>query len=80
VGRYQSAEADCSFNIELRDGILFLVEAPFPRLALEPRYLDGFQIEGWDLVEFRRDRKGIISGFELSTSRAERIPFSRISK
>jgi CubicO group peptidase (beta-lactamase class C family) len=80
VGRYQSTEADCAFNVELKDGILFLVNAPFPRLALEPRYLDGFQIEGWDLVEFRRDRKGNITGFDLSTSRAERIPFTRISK
>jgi CubicO group peptidase (beta-lactamase class C family) len=80
VGEYRSAEADCSFKVELRDGVLFLVNAPFPRLALEPRYMDGFQIEGWDLIEFRRDRKGVITGIELSTSRAERIPFSRISK
>jgi CubicO group peptidase (beta-lactamase class C family) len=80
TGNYQSSEANCSFGIELKEDKLYLVNAPFPPMELKPRFLDGFQVDGWDLVEFRKNAKGIVIGFDYSTSRAERIPFTRVNK
>jgi CubicO group peptidase (beta-lactamase class C family) len=76
TGTYTSVEADCSFVIELRDNQLFLVNRPFTPIKLQPAFLDGFTIEGYGLVQFRRS-KGTIVGFDLSISRAERLPFTK---
>lgn len=79
-GVYTSDEADCSFRVELRGNDLYLVNRPFPAIALQSKYLDGFQIDGYDLVQFFRNTKGAIVGFDMSVSRAERVPFRRTNQ
>jgi CubicO group peptidase (beta-lactamase class C family) len=79
TGTYHSAEADCSFSVEVRDNQLFLVNRPFDPIPLQPAFLDAFTIDDYDLVQFRRN-KGSVVGFDFSTSRAERIPFTRQNK
>jgi CubicO group peptidase (beta-lactamase class C family) len=78
VGTYESEEADCFYAVEVRENKLYLVNAPFPPIELAPKFLDGFQLDGEDLVQFNRNAKGVVTGFELSVSRAERITFMRV--
>ena len=44
---------------------------------LTPSFLDGFLADEMDLYEFKR-AKGIVDRFEISTSRAERVPFLKV--
>lgn len=76
AGTFTSAEADDVWTIAVQGGKLVVLHGAFDPIALTPVFKDAFQIERYDLVEFKRDKSGgKISGFELSTTRAERIIF-----
>ena len=77
-GFYYSEEADASFTVEVKNGEVWTHNQPHPSLKLSPSYQDGYFIDGGsELVEFKRDKKGNVTGFELSMSRAERVPFTK---
>lgn len=78
VGVYHSDDADVTFRIELKDGMLNVFRKPGDAYVLKPIFQDGFQSDGNDVYEFRRDKKGKITGFDVSLPRANRIPFKRI--
>ncbi len=77
-GTYYSDDAYVTFKIEAKDGNLVIYRKPGDSITLKPTFRDGFQSEGNDVYEFKRDKKGKIIGFDLSLPRANRIPFKRI--
>jgi CubicO group peptidase (beta-lactamase class C family) len=77
-GTYHSDDANVTFKIEAKDGNLLIYRKPGDSITLKPTFRDGFQSEGNDVYEFRRDKKGKIIGFDVSLPRANRIPFKRI--
>lgn len=77
-GVYHSSDADVSLTIGIKDGSLIVNRKPGDSFLLNPVFRDGFQSEENDLYEFKRDKKGKITGFDISLPRANRIPFKRI--
>lgn len=75
TGIYHSDEADATFRIELRDGALWANQIPPGTWKLEPSFYDGFLVDGEDLYEFKRNKKGVVDRLEVSVSRAERVLF-----
>jgi CubicO group peptidase (beta-lactamase class C family) len=74
VGQYQSTEANTIYNVEWRDSGIWINIPAHGSFKLTPSFLDGFLADDEDLYEFKRT-KGVVDRFEISTSRAERIPF-----
>lgn len=74
-GIYFSKEADTEFTITIKNNEAWISRKPDTSYKLEPIYYDGYSGDEFDLLEFKRDKKGKVTGFEISMSRAERIPF-----
>lgn len=77
-GTYFSKEADTEFTISVKNNEVWINRRPDTSYKLEPLYYDGYRGDEFDLLEFRRDKKGKITGFEISMSRAERISFTKV--
>lgn len=80
AGTYYSKEADTEFTVSIKDNELWISRKPETSYRLEPAYYDGFSGDEFELLEFRRNKKGSITGFEISMGRAERIPFLKIKQ
>ncbi len=76
-GNYYSEEADVSFAVEVKNAEVWVHNKPHTSIKLTPSFKDGYFSEDFELYEFKRDKKGNVIGFEISTSRAERIPFEK---
>lgn len=75
TGIYRSDEADVVYGVEFRDNKLWIHNAPHGSYPLSATFQDGFYDDDRQLYEFRRNKRGAITSFELSTWRAERIAF-----
>jgi hypothetical protein len=75
TGTYFSEEADATFVIEVRGAEVWVIVKPGLSFKINPSFKDGFFTDEMELFEFKRDKKGNVTGFELSQSRAERVPF-----
>lgn len=75
AGTYFSKEADTEFTITIKNNQVWISRKPGTSYKLGPLYYDAFSGDEFDLLEFKRDKKGKVTGFEISMSRAERIPF-----
>lgn len=80
AGTYFSKEADTEFTITVKNNEVWISRRPDTSYKLAPLYYDGYSGDEFDLLEFKRDKKGKITGFEISMSRAERIPFSKVAE
>lgn len=77
-GNYYSEEADTHFTVEVKDGNkMWIHNKPHASIELTPSFKDGYFSEDFELYEFKRDKKGNVTGFEVSMPRAERIQFIR---
>jgi CubicO group peptidase (beta-lactamase class C family) len=75
-GNYYSEEADTHFTVEVKGGDeIWVHNKPHASIKLTPSFKDGYLSDDFELYEFRRDKKGNVTGFEVSMSRAERIQF-----
>ena len=79
TGKYVSEAADVTFTITVKDNQLWINRKPATSFKLEPIYRDGYRYDQFDLLEFTRDKKGRVTGFEISLTRAERIPFIKVN-
>lgn len=79
AGRYRSNDADVTVEIKLKGEELWLHRKPGDVFQLLPVYRDAYRWEGAGLMELTRDRKGKITGFQLSMPRAWYVPFVRIN-
>lgn len=79
TGKYVSEAADATFTITVKHNQLWINRKPATSFKLEPIYRDGYRYDQFDLLEFTRDKKGRVTGFEISLTRAERIPFIKVN-
>ncbi len=80
AGTYFSKEADTKFSITIKNNEVWINRNPDTSYKLEPLYYEGYRGVEFELLEFTRDKKGKINGFEISLSRVERIPFTKIAE
>lgn len=80
AGTYASREADTEFTVSVKGNEVWINRKPETSYKLTPLYYDGYRGDEFELLEFKRDRKGKVTGFEISLSRAERIPFTKVTE
>lgn len=80
AGTYYSQEAETEFTITIKNNEVWINRKPETSYKLEPDFYDGFSGEEFELLEFKRDKKGNVTGFEISMNRAERIPFTKVAQ
>lgn len=77
AGTYDSYEADAIFKLDIKDGKLRAFRQPDNYFFLTPLYKDTFRTNNGNLIEFKRDQAGKITGFGYSISRASNVWFAR---
>lgn len=77
TGTFDSYEADVIFKLEIKDGKLRAFRQPDDYFFLTPIYTDAFRTNNGNLVEFKRDTAGKITGFGYSIGRASNVWFAR---
>jgi len=78
AGTYFSEETESKTEILVKDGKL-MIKQRLNQVELIPVYKDGFSLPAGDIY-FERDKKGRISKFFISVSRARKIEFVKIKK
>jgi CubicO group peptidase (beta-lactamase class C family) len=78
-GTYVSDEAEASYIIRVRDGVLFALRRPDARLALTPAYKDAFTAAAIPLFLFRRDTRGQINALSFVLGGVRDLRFRRTS-
>jgi CubicO group peptidase (beta-lactamase class C family) len=73
---YASADAETSITVAVEAGALVIRQRPATVLKLEPVYRDAFR-QGRDLVIFRRDAHGKVSGLSMVQDRVWDLRFER---
>jgi CubicO group peptidase (beta-lactamase class C family) len=76
-GTYRSDEAGGTFQFLEKNDKLFLTMSPDTEYMVDPTYKDGFDTPLGHMV-FVRNRKGKITGFKISISRARNMYFERL--
>jgi CubicO group peptidase (beta-lactamase class C family) len=79
IGDYYSDEAQCTLKVAVMDGVLVVIDTALKDEMLEPITRDLFNLDG-AIVEFKRNKKGVITGFNISVSRANNVPFIKTTK
>lgn len=77
LGTYHSTEAETSYQIERSDKQLQVFQRPSTFYLLQSIYSDAFINPKNQLFQFQRDTTGIITGFKISTERAQGIWFEK---
>ncbi len=77
LGTYESDEAETAFTIEMGESQLQAFQRPSQFYFLQSIYEDAFITSNNYLFQFQRDTIGWITGFKLSTPRAQGIWFER---
>lgn len=78
TGAYSSSEAFAELKVQLREGSLCIIRFGDEKTILKPKFTDAFIDNDYNLYEFKRDAKGIISGFSASVSRARNVWFKKM--
>jgi CubicO group peptidase (beta-lactamase class C family) len=79
VGEYYSDEAQCTIKIIIRNGTLTWVDTALEEETMEPLAIDSFELDGAK-IDFKKDKKGTVNGFNISVSRANNVPFTKLTK
>ena len=77
AGKYYSAETESALYAEVIDGKLMLGRPAKIENIISPVYKDGFNFPGGDIY-FERNKKGRITHFFISISRARKVKFKKI--
>ncbi|MGB4772655.1 MAG: serine hydrolase domain-containing protein [Chitinophagaceae bacterium] len=77
IGTYYSAETVSTAVMNERNGQLVLQLKPNMEYILFPTYKDGFRSPSLGSLFVARDKRGRVTGFTLSVSRARNIAFSK---
>lgn len=78
AGHYLSEEAAGALHLEVVEGTLQAEITPANREEMEPSFPDAFYVGRGKLYEFVRDDNGIITGVNVSVSRARNVYFEKI--
>jgi CubicO group peptidase (beta-lactamase class C family) len=79
VGNYYSEDIDVTCQIILKDGELEVYRKAGDTFRLTPTAKDEFSTTANGRFIFTKDKRGRITGFTVSVSRAENVPFKIIS-
>lgn len=79
TGDYYSDEANCTIKIIVKNNLLVWVDTALEEKNLEPTGKDSFSLGG-ATVDFKREKKGSITGMNVSVSRASNVPFKKVTK
>jgi CubicO group peptidase (beta-lactamase class C family) len=77
-GAYASADADVELSVRAEKDTLVVSSRPNTRIVLRPVYNDGFTAMG-STFKFTRGTSGRVDGFLLTSGRARRLRFDRLS-
>ncbi len=77
-GTYYSEDIDVYYKLELRDNEVWVYRKAGDTFRLTPTGYDEFAAGGSGTYRFIRDRRGRITGFTISVSRAENVPFMKL--
>jgi hypothetical protein len=76
VGGYRSDELDVTYTVLISEGKLGIQRRKYDVTLLAPAYKDAFT--GIADVHFKRDEKGSVNGFLLTTGRVRNMHFARL--
>jgi len=77
-GTYYSEDADVTYTIEARASEVWVYRMAGDTFRLTPSLKDEFTNASNGTFKFTRDKKGKISGFSVSVSRALNVPFKKL--
>ncbi len=78
AGNYYSPDIETIYRLFVQDGQLKVCRRAEDVFTLQHLSGDNFLSEGNGEFQFERNRKGRVTGFEVSVSRAANVPFSLI--
>ncbi|MBM3420139.1 MAG: hypothetical protein FJY11_03285 [Bacteroidetes bacterium] len=78
AGSYYSEDVDVTYKLEVRNGELWVYRKAGDTFRLNPTGQDAFRSVSNGTYEFDRDRRGRITGFRVSVSRASNVPFRKL--
>jgi CubicO group peptidase (beta-lactamase class C family) len=76
AGDYYSDELECTYQVVLREGSLYLDHRNAPTTALQPTVADHFRLRGL-AISFARDRSSRVSSLSVNAGRVRNIRFVR---
>lgn len=76
-GEYLSQDVGVTYKIEVKNNEVWVNRMPGDRYKLEPLFEDAFRGDSGGFYKFLRDQKGKVIAFEVSLSRANRVPFKK---
>ncbi len=78
TGTFYSDDADATYRVELKlDNELWIHRKPGDSVKLKAIFKDAFGDDNSWFYQFTRNKQGHITGFEVSLSRAYRVPFRK---
>lgn len=80
TGTYYNEETEAAYTVIVKDGDLVLQHRKFADVKLTPIVPDQFSCPNWWMsnLKFLRDKKGIITGFEVNAGRVLHLLYARI--
>ena len=80
AGTYYNDETEAAYMIVMKDGDLILQHRKFAEVKLSPIAPDQFSCPNWWMnnLKFLRDKKGVITGFEVNAGRVLHLLYSKI--
>jgi CubicO group peptidase (beta-lactamase class C family) len=78
AGTYYSEDADVTYRIEVKGDAVWVNRMAGDTYRLNPVEHDSFTTTGNGSYRFERDRRGKVTGFKVSVSRADNVPFRKI--
>ena len=79
AGAYYNEETEAAYTIVAKDGDLILQHRKFTDVKLSPIGPDQFSCPNWWMsnLKFLRDKKGVITGFEVNAGRILHLLYTR---
>ncbi|MBE0676289.1 MAG: serine hydrolase [Bacteroidales bacterium] len=77
-GTYYSEDADVTYKIEVKEDAVWVYRKAGDTYRLNPVEHDAFTTTSNGSYRFERDRRGKVTGFKVSVSRADNVPFRKI--
>ncbi|MCG8332517.1 MAG: beta-lactamase family protein [Chitinophagales bacterium] len=80
-GSFYSEDLDTKYKLKLQEGKLIVMHSKMDPIVLNAIKADGFMSLGWQfrVLEFERDRNNEIIGFYISSDRAKKVKFKKLS-
>jgi len=80
TGTYYNEETEAAYSVVVKDGDLILQHRKFADVKLSPIAPDQFSCPNWWMsnIKFLRDKKGVITGFEVNAGRVLHLLYTKI--